>query len=266
MGDDLAPLPEPAALALVTAAAGAAGPCPADPIGAQRWGARVNELAVEMYRMVPTVAQRCGRLAAAEPVMGVIVSVEERSGRGLINIRPTMGRDQTKLEDFRTPFLNEPRGRAMFDLARALVGHHCRFGKVMEAFSTDEGAKKMRLCEWIEDLGADPNAPATPRPAARPAQHRPAHSQPPTHHHAGAPAGEGAPAVGSAALRAMNPTTLRELFDLADEHLDISADAVTAMAVQKWGHHEGFQVTNLKGNQLTILWNHLINAHCRVAA
>ncbi len=256
MADEITPLPEPAALALVTAAAGAAGACP---LGQeQAWSTRVTELAVGMYRLVDTVSERVGLLCASKWITGVITGVEERSGRAHITIRPTMGNSTDPEPPLRTPWLSEPRGRAMCDQARALMGHHCRFAKWTDSFADGGKTKKACMLEWIEDLGADPAAPAAP--AAR-------HAAP-----ASAPAatpGPDAPPVaeGYVALRAMRPTTLAELWNLADTHLNIDAATVDATAKRKWGRGDVTVVTaDLKPNQLLILWNQLVNDFGRVAA
>lgn len=155
-----------AAAALVAAAAGS---CPAD---APDWSAQVRARAFELLRLVPDVVQRAAVLDECRPVTGVILSVKDVSGRAVITTRPTMGtQEDGKTEDFRTPWLNEPDGAAMAARARSLVGHHCRFGKRVEAAGPD---KKVRMCEWIEDLGlADESRVATreslPHPSTQPA-------------------------------------------------------------------------------------------------
>ena len=143
-----------AAAVLVAAAAGAAGPCPTEHAARAEWERTVQETAFGLLRLVPAVVDRSVVLAACTPITGVITAVDEVSGRGKITIRPTMGTGDGQAEDFRTAWLSEREGRAMTTLARSLVGRHCRFGKRLE--STKSGQQKVRMCEWIEDLGPDP--------------------------------------------------------------------------------------------------------------
>ena len=143
-----------AAVALVAAAASVSGPCPHEPQAQQEWERTVQETAFGLLRLVPSVVERSMVLAACTPITGVITAVDEVSGRGKITIRPTMGTGDGQTEDFRTAWLSEREGRAMTTLARSLVGRHCRFGKRLE--STKTGQQKVRMCEWIEDLGPDP--------------------------------------------------------------------------------------------------------------
>jgi hypothetical protein len=64
----------------------------------------------------------------------------------------------------------------------------------------------------------------------------------------------------------MRPTSLSQLFDLADEHLGLDASRVDAAAQARWGNRPGFTTASLNGNSLTILWNFLITEHARVSA
>ena len=155
-----------AAAALVAAAAGAVGPCPAETAARAEWERLVGDAAFGLLRLVPAVMERAEVLAACSPVTGVITAVDEVSGRGKITIRPTMGSGDGKPEDFRTAWLSEREGRAMTTLARSLVGRHCRFGKRLE--STKSGQRKVRMCEWIEDLGPDPVAAGSVEEPTRP--------------------------------------------------------------------------------------------------
>lgn len=149
-----------AAVALVAAAAGAAGPCPEETAARAEWERRVGDAAFGLLRLIPAVIERAEVLASCSPVTGVITAVDEVSGRGKITIRPTMGTQDGTTEDFRTAWLSDREGVAMTTLARSLVGRHCRFGKRLE--STRSGQQKVRMCEWIEDLGPDPVALAAP--------------------------------------------------------------------------------------------------------
>ena len=154
------PLDPSAAAVLVAAAAGAAGPCPTEPVARAEWDRTVQETALGLLRLVPSVVERYVVLAACTPITGVITAVDEVSGRGKITIRPTMGTGDNHTEDFRTAWLSEREGRAMTTLAQSLVGRHCRFGKRLEP--TTDGRKKVRMCEWIEDLGPDPVSVVSP--------------------------------------------------------------------------------------------------------
>lgn len=146
-----------AAAALVAAAAGAAGLCPPEPAARAAWERRVIDGAYGLIRLLPVVEA----LADCTSVTGVVLSVKEHSGRGVITIRPTIGNPEPgKTEDFRTPFLNDAMGQAMFDQARSLIGHHCRFAKRVEEI--EGGRKKVRMCEAIEDLGAASGSATVP--------------------------------------------------------------------------------------------------------
>jgi hypothetical protein len=164
MSTDPTPLDPAAAVALVAAAAGAITADQAP--NAAVWERLVRERADVLLRIVPAVVERSAVLAACRPVTGVIVSVTDVSGRAVIVTRPTMG-TQDKPENFRTPWLNEPAGSALATLARSLIGRHCRLGKRVEA--TADGQKKVGMVEWIEDLGPDPEAPASRFTATAPA-------------------------------------------------------------------------------------------------
>jgi len=155
-----------AAVALVAAAATVSGPCPHEPQAQQEWERTVQETAFGLLRLVPSVVERSIVLAACTPITGVITAVDEVAGRGKITIRPTMGTQDGSTEDFRTAWLSEREGRAMTTLARSLVGRHCRFGKRLE--STKGGQQKVRMCEWIEELGPDPVTPALLEEPAHP--------------------------------------------------------------------------------------------------
>lgn len=254
---DGTPLEEAAALRLVTAAATAAGVCPPDPAGTQAWQGRVRDLAVSLFRMVPDVAERCGRLADVFPLPGVILDVREMSGRGVIVVRPEIGK-LGKDENLRTPFLNLPEGRAMFDLAKALVGQRCRFGKRTETFLDENNAPgKMSLCEWIEPLEA---AVAPPGAQASPSAPSPAPST------VTAPA-QATPATGPldahalGELRTRRPASFQSVVDGAAAHLGLDPDEVDREATAMFGP-EGPRSTN----QLFRLWNHLITAATSAAA
>lgn len=155
-----------AAAALVAAAVAAVGPCPADPDGAAAWDRKVRDRAEALATMVPVVAERLAVLAEAKLVTGVIVSVRDVKGRAVITTRPTMGKRGAdgeiirKSEDLRTDWLASPAGAEMAARARSLVGRHCRFGKRVEPKANGTG-ESVAVCEWIEDLGPNPDAPAT---------------------------------------------------------------------------------------------------------
>ena len=156
---------EAAAGSLIAAAAMSVGQCaPAE------WDRKVLDKALSLARMIPTVVERFEVLESVQPVRGVLakVEVERSSGRGLITTYATMGTPQQgqevvngrAVEHFRTDFVNTPAGQALVAQAQSLIGRHCRFGKRIE----DLGQKKVRMVEWIEDIGPDPDAQGAPAP------------------------------------------------------------------------------------------------------
>lgn len=155
----------PAAVDLIAAAVVASPPAPAEPAGRSAWLQGVGDLAVNLYRQAQALDADIAQLAAVQPITGVIVKVEDVKGRGVITLRPTMGRDQETTEDLRTPFLNEPRGAALFAQAKALVGATCRFGKFMEQ-RQDGSGQKIRMVAWIDALSAPPAATPPPTQGA----------------------------------------------------------------------------------------------------
>ncbi len=203
------------AVTMLTAAAGASGQAPADPKLRSQWMASVEDLALTLYRRSQDLADQIEMLADVQPVRGVITSVKDASGRGLITIRPTMGNDQDKPEDFRTPWLSEPRGQALFEEAKALVGVEVRIGKWYE-----EGAqgRKYRMAAWIEPLRGG-GGEHTPEPARAPApQAAPAPAPTPaTNGHASKPE----PGVKLADLA--QPDSLAQLIANVESALGLSA-------------------------------------------
>lgn len=223
------------------------------------WLNAVRELAVDLSRVCADVSVRAGRVAVAKPITGVITGVEARSGRGVITMRPTMGKDEP--EQLRTAWLREAHGRAMFDRAQSLVGRHCEFGKFLEA--TEDGQQAVRMCEWIDDLGPDPaashgavNATATQRRRTMAAQ--PASTPPVAASSSPVAASSSPPSI--ADMHNMRPNDMIELLDMAARHLNLDSTTVTGEAQRRWS----VPAADLSPTQLTILWNHLINV--RVAA
>lgn len=169
----------PTAVALVAAAVAAAPPAPAAGTtgspNRQHWLADVGELATALYRQAQRVDLEVERLAETTPIAGVIVSVAEATGRGLITLRPTMGAhasDPEATEPLRTPWLSEPAGAALFAQARSLIGRHVRLGKYLE---TGADGRRFRMVAWIDAV--DLVEGARPSPAAQPVPRRPARPQ-----------------------------------------------------------------------------------------
>ncbi len=242
------------AVSLVAAAASVSGPCPRDPQAQQEWERSVQETAFGLLRLVPSVVERSVILAACTPITGVITAVDEVSGRGRITIRPTMGTGEGKPEDFRTAGLSEREGRAMTTLARSLVGRHCRFGKRLE--STKSGQQKVRMCEWIEDLGPDPDpdsspttSPTPPRTSAK----RVALARPSV---GAVPSSRSAPDV--AALRRLRPGTTTDLHQLAGQHLGLDNATIEQEALKLLGPAPAGGRTK---TQVLRLWNQMVTTH-----
>ncbi len=172
------------AVALLAAAAGSVSSAEAPNTAA--WERVVGERAAVLLRLVPGLVERSAILAACKPVTGILAGVEEVKGRGVLTSHATMGTPQRGqevvggrgVEHFRTGFLNTAEGKAMYELAQSLVGHHCRFSKWVDEYTDAHGqAAKVSMCAGIEDLGADQGANGAgtgngARPAQRPAQGR----------------------------------------------------------------------------------------------
>jgi len=235
------------AISLLAAAAGAAGPRPPEPQAQQEWERTVQETAFGLLRLVPSVVERSMVLAACTPITGVITAVDEVSGRGKITIRPTMGTGDGKAEDFRTAWLSEREGRAITTLARSLVGRHCRFGKRLE--STKSGQQKVRMCEWIEELGPDPEASASS--GRNPSAAAPAA--------AGVAAGAPGPApLDVAELRRLRPGAMKELLRLANQHLGLDVDKIEHEGLVLLGRPSAGGRTK---TQVLRLWNQLVTTY-----
>jgi hypothetical protein len=240
-------------LRLVVAAAQAAGVAPAGASERGAWMAGVRSLAVDLYRLSHDLVPDLEQLAEATAITGVIVEVKDQSGRAVITIRPTMGtHEPDKLEDLRTPWLNEPKGAAMAAQARALIGVQCRFGKFVEAI---DASKKVRMCLWLEPIGAAPASPSAPAPSPRPqapaapanGESRPAppaaatpvpaaESAAPPQPPAPAPPPESTADVEAAAfaaeLRGFKPASTAQVIDWARRSLGIGPDDVKATAAK----------------------------------
>ena len=235
------------AISLLAAAAGATGPRPAEPQAQQEWERTVQETAFGLLRLVPSVVERSMVLAACTPITGVITAVDDVSGRGKITIRPTMGTGDGHAEDFRTAWLSEREGRAMSTLARSLVGRHCRFGKRLE--STKTGQQKVRMCEWIEELGPDPEASASS--GRNPSSAAPAA--------AGVAAGAPFPApLDVAELRRLRPGAMKELLRLANQHLGLDVDKIEHEGLVLLGRPSAGGRTK---TQVLRLWNQLVTTY-----
>jgi len=241
------------AVSLVAAAATASGPCPHEPQAQQEWERMVQETAFGLLRLVPSVVERSMVLAACTPITGVITAVEEVSGRGKITIRPTMGTGDNQTEDFRTAWLSEREGRAMTTLARSLVGRHCRFGKRLE--STKSGQQKVRMCEWIEDLGPDPDSSptASPTPPSAAAAQRAALGP-----RSGGPVPSSRSVLDVAALRRLRPGTMTDLHQLAGQHLGVDDARIEQEALTLLGPAPAGGRTK---TQVLRLWNQLVTTH-----
>ncbi len=243
----LTPLDQASALSLVVAAATAVGGCPSTPDGQSAWLGRVQDISLGLFRLVPVVVDRSAQLAECITITGVIVNVEEVSGRAKITIRPTIGSDPEATEDLRTPWLSEREGRDMADLATTLLGRHCRFGKRIERQASN-ARRTVRMCEWIEDAGPAPD------------------DQPPsgvvggtrTTGEVATNTGRPAPRDGAldvVALRSLRPTNMSNLVEMAATHLGLDTDAVNQAVLAQVGP----SATGTK-TQLFKVWNHLITA------
>ena len=240
------------AVSLVAAAASVSGPCPHDPQAQQEWKRTVQETAFGLLRLVPSVVERSIVLAACTPITGVITAVDEVSGRGRITIRPTMGTGEGKPEDFRTAWLSEREGRAMTAMARSLVGRHCRFGKRLE--STKSGQQKVRMCEWIEELGPDPDSSPTTSPTPpRSSAKRVALARP-----SGGTVPSSRSVLDVAALRRLRPETTTDLHQLAGQHLGLDNATIEQEALKLLGPTPAGGRTK---TQVLRLWNQMVTTH-----
>lgn len=200
---------------LIVAAAGATGPVPTEAAGRGVWLASVTELAADLYRSAQGLGALIEEYDQCKVIPGLVVRVEEHSGRGIVILKPHIGDNQDEPERLRTPWLNEPRGAALFAQARALVGQNVRVGKWVEQFKDprDDGkSKKMVFLSWIEPAGrveqAERSAPAAARrdPAPLAADTRPSKDDP---------------------LDGVSPpSTLADLLELATVHMGLDTQGV----------------------------------------
>jgi hypothetical protein len=140
---------------------------------------RVRALAIDLWiESGPRseLARRLAELMSAQVFVGILtaVEIEPSSTRAILTL--TVIKDGESAEEtIRTDRTDGPAGRALWEVAKALVGHRVAIYKQMEARADPN--KKYRCAKHIVDLGAadDPEEATGARPAdGRPADGRPA--------------------------------------------------------------------------------------------
>ncbi|MGP7999408.1 MAG: hypothetical protein ACLPKI_19145 [Streptosporangiaceae bacterium] len=141
---------------LVTAAAQAAGPCPAGEEAA--WGRRVHHLSVDLYLIAQQARQDIERLESARTFAAILenVEIEESSGRGLVTLRLPSG----AAEPIRTEHAGTDRGRALIERARSLEGRWVLVYRYNER-KAGQPNQSVRMLAHLMDLGGDGVVPGT---------------------------------------------------------------------------------------------------------
>ncbi|HTT51833.1 MAG TPA: hypothetical protein VMH35_10585 [Streptosporangiaceae bacterium] len=141
---------------LVTAAAQAAGPCPAGAEAA--WGRRVHHLSVDLYLIAQQARQDIERLESARTFVAILekAEIEESSGRGLVTLRLPSGAE----EPIRTEHASTDRGRALIERARSLEGRWVLVYRYNERKASRRD-QSVRMLAHLMDLGGDGVVPGT---------------------------------------------------------------------------------------------------------
>jgi len=140
---------------VVLAAVTAAGPL--DPENPEQWTARVHEMAARVTAMcAPTssVSKIIQGVANSKVFTATVLGItrEASSTRGVVTLKTRPSKFHPDgVEQARTERTDSADGLAMARLVRSLVGR--RVVLWVEVESIGDGASKVRVIRWIEDLG-----------------------------------------------------------------------------------------------------------------
>jgi hypothetical protein len=217
---------------LVSAAAVALAPAPTDAAARAKWLGDVEQLALALFRSTSKVQEQTELLERCTPITGVIRSVKEVSNRAVISFEPTIGdHEPGTTEDVRTPWLNEPQGAALAELAASLIGVECRMGKWLDEVTTGANkGRRIRMVAWIEPIGQPAAQPATQPESPRPPAEQPAQPEPDRQQQEQQPPPADPTVQRFAELRRLEPASTGEVLRLAKEHLDVGEQTVKGTA------------------------------------
>jgi len=144
---------------IVLAAINTAGPVGDDP---GEWSGRVHFAAAQITAMcspASSVAKVVGGVANAKVFSAIVrgITKEASSTRGLVTLQTQPSKFHPDgLEPARTERTDSAQGMAMARRIRSLVGHRVLVWVEVEVIN--DGASKVRVVRWIEDLGAVPES------------------------------------------------------------------------------------------------------------